>query len=78
LSVEALVVGDLEAHPVWEYVNNDQLGETSVRPVKRIPVRNLTGKDVGTKVGLANGNIVWAMIGNVDNNNARMTWLSIF
>jgi len=70
--IETLTVKDLEAHPVWEYVNDDQLGETSVRPLKQIPVRNLTGKEVGTQVRLANGNTVWALIGNVDDNNARM------
>src|SRR5216117_640796 len=71
--IEALTVSDLEAHPVWEYVNNDELGESTVRPVKRMPVRNLTGKEVGTQVRLANGNTVWAIIGNVDNNSPRMT-----
>jgi hypothetical protein len=33
--VEELTVADLEAHPVWEYANEDEpLGDTAVQPVK--------------------------------------------
>jgi hypothetical protein len=71
--VEALTVRDLESHPVWQYVNNDSTGETAVRPVSRTPVSNLVGKLVGTRVVLQNGQSVWAIIGNVDNRNARLT-----
>jgi hypothetical protein len=71
--VETLTVSDIQAHPVWQYVNNDQLGETAVRPIKRIPVKNLLGRVVGTPVLLANGNARWALIGNIDTLNPRLT-----
>jgi hypothetical protein len=59
---------------VWQYTNREGGGdETYVRPVKRIPVSNLTGKVVGTQVLLANGQTAWALIGNVDPANARLT-----
>jgi hypothetical protein len=71
--VDRLTAGDLDEHPVWQYVNDDRHGETMVRPVKRTPVATLTGKLVGTQVRLANGSSVWALLGNVDNRNPRMT-----
>jgi hypothetical protein len=71
--VEALTIRDLEAHPVWQYINNDRLGEAAVRPVKQTPVSNLVGKLVGTQVRLQDGKSVWAIFGNIDNRNARMT-----
>jgi hypothetical protein len=72
--VHALTVADLEAHPVWRYLpENDERDETFVRPVKRIPVSSLAGKIVGTQVLLANGQRIWAIISNVDHTNARLT-----
>ena len=71
--VEDLRVSDLQAHPVWQYSDSDDGLETSVMPVKRIPVTSLLGKLVGTTVTLANGKEVWAVIGNVDEKNPRLT-----
>jgi len=81
--VEALTIADLEAFPVWQYTNSDESrGETVVRPIKQIPVKNLNGRLVGTQVRLANDTVVWALIGNVDATNPRLTLhfltLSIF
>jgi hypothetical protein len=71
---EELSVADLEAFPVWEYTNEDEpLGETAVRPVKKIPVENLDCRLVGTQIRLANGLDVWALICNVDPNNPWAT-----
>jgi hypothetical protein len=33
-----LRLDDVKTHPVWEYVNDDQLSETTVRPVKHLPL----------------------------------------
>jgi hypothetical protein len=69
-----LNVADLNAYAVWEYANEDEKrGETAVRPVKKTPVKNLAGRLVGTQVRLANGTDVWALIGNVDASNPRLT-----
>jgi hypothetical protein len=71
--VENLTEADLVASSVWQYVNSDERGETLVRPVKRLPVKNLTGKEVATRVTLANGSTPWALIGNIDVTNPRLT-----
>jgi len=72
-TVDALKVPDLEAFPVWQYTSREDVDETIVRPVKRTPVASLTGKVVGSQVVLANGARAWALIGNVDPTNPRMT-----
>lgn len=71
--IEWLKVADLEANPVWQYTSDDRAGETLVRPVKRIPVKSLTGKVIGTQVRFANGMQAWALIGNIDPQNSRLT-----
>lgn len=71
--VEKLQISDLKASPVWQYVNSQEDDGTAVGPVKKIPVTNLNGKLVGIQVQLADGNSKWALIGNVDNENPRLT-----
>jgi hypothetical protein len=72
--VEALTVADLEHFPVWQYTNDDEkFAGMGVRPIKKTPVKNLDGCIVGTKIHLANGAFVWALIGNVDSDNPRRT-----
>jgi hypothetical protein len=71
--VEDLTVNDLKEFPVWQYINVDKKGETAVRPIKKIPVRSLNGRLVGTQIELANGAIAWATIENVDIQNAQLT-----
>lgn len=63
--VEALTVKDIDTHPVWRYLNDNQIGETAVQPVLHLPVNNLDGKVVGTRVKLSNREILWAFIGNM-------------
>lgn len=72
IPVDRLRVADLQRYPVWQYKNCDD-AEIHVRPVRRWPVSKLTGKLIGTQVTLANGAAVWALIGNVDEANARLT-----
>src|SRR5579862_854221 len=71
--IESLTEADLVANPVWQYTNRDGAGETFVRAVKKIPVKNLTGKVIGTQVRFANGSQAWALIGNIDAGNSRLT-----
>jgi len=56
--VGSLSLTDLQDHPVWQYTNSGGMDETAVRPVKRLPVANLTGKVVGTRVLLADSDEV--------------------
>jgi hypothetical protein len=71
-SVADLSIPDIESTPVWQYVNDDS-NELFVKPVKKIPVKNLTGKIVATQVELANGSLFWGLIGNVDTTNQQLT-----
>lgn len=71
--VEELTVSDLETFRVWQYVNNDSAGETKVRPIRKVPAKSLTGKIVGSKVMLNNREEIWAILGNIDANNPRLS-----
>jgi hypothetical protein len=68
---EDLRASDVEAFPIWEFVNNDEIGETVVHPVKTIPVQNLRGRLVGLRVCLACGETILAQLGNIDSNNPK-------
>lgn len=70
---EDLQAADVEAFPVWEFVNNDEKGETVMRPVKIVPVQNLRGRLVSTRVRLASGKTVLAQLGNIDSQNPKST-----
>lgn len=68
---ETLTPSVLRKTPVWEFVNDDELGELAMRPVKKLPVKNLNGRLVGTELLLANGCRVWGLLGNVKVSNPR-------
>ena len=72
-SVDSLRIDDLRRHPVWQYTNRAGRDETYVRPAIRVPADSLDNQVVGTQVVLANGSSVWALIGNVESKNARLT-----
>jgi hypothetical protein len=63
---ELLTVADFKAHPVWEFLNDDEIGETMAQPVEKLPVETLDNRLLGAQVRLANGSQVWALMGNVD------------
>lgn len=69
--VDQLSDEDLDRSPIWTFVP-DRTGALLVRPVKG-PVRNFSGKLIGTFVTLANGDRVRALLGNLDPTNARLT-----
>ena len=71
--VEALTVADFKAHPVWEWLYDEEIGDTMMKPVKELPVKSLEDRLVGAPVRLANGSQVWALIGNFDVTNPRAT-----
>ena len=70
---ETLMVADFKAHPVWKFLNDDEIGETMARPVEKLPVETLDNRLVGTKVRLANGLEIWGLLGNFDVTNPRFT-----
>jgi len=66
-------VSDLEQHPVWETILDDEADEASDFPVEPLPVTNLDARFVATRVRLANGKLVWAMLFNVELTDSRKT-----
>jgi len=71
-SVDSLTVADFQAHPVWEFLNEDEIGEMMIQPVE-LPVETLDNRVVGDQVRLANGSRVWASFGNFDVRDPRAT-----
>jgi hypothetical protein len=59
---------DFRRHRVWAFAT-DREGElpdeTWMRPVRRLPVRSLSGRLVGAELVLANDQSVWGALGNV-------------
>jgi hypothetical protein len=71
--ISHLTPADLREHPVWRFTGSDQPSETSVRPLKKLPVKSLTGSLVGCEIRLACGKKVMALLGNLDVEKARLT-----
>lgn len=70
--VTSLTLTDLELSRIWKFVNSDS-DELLISPVKKYPVKDLAGKLVATQVRLANGNLVWGILGNIDQSNPKLT-----
>jgi hypothetical protein len=67
-------VKDIEANSVWEFAGDEEgSDDTWVRPVEKLPVKDLNRRLVATRVGFANGGSAWALIGNIDTSNPRST-----
>jgi hypothetical protein len=71
--IDNLQIADLQAHPVWEYVDDEEYDETFVKPAERTRSSDLGGRVIGAPVVLANGQHVWALLGNIDPKNSRRT-----
>jgi hypothetical protein len=71
-SIDELSADDLDQHPIWAFANDDQ-DDLLVRPVAESSVGDLTGMVVGTRLRLANGRYVRAMLGNIDLTDPRCT-----
>ena len=82
--IDDLSIADFEAFPVWRFTDADEqeMDETAVQPVKKLPARIGGGYIVGTKVQLSNGTECWARLGNIDpehpRNTAHFLGLSVF
>jgi hypothetical protein len=66
-------VSDLEKFPVWEDILDDEADDPSAFPVTQMPVSSLERRFVAARVKLANGNLLWAMIFNLDVASPRKT-----
>lgn len=72
--VDNLTVELLRAHPVWEYVNQEEsVPDTAVRPVNELPVDDLGNRLVGAQITLNNGSVRWATLGNISLAAPRAT-----
>lgn len=70
--IGALAPDDFTKHRIWQFTRGASGDETFVRPARRVPVGNLTGKIVASLVTLADGQRRWALIGNLDPANAKL------
>src|SRR2546423_8317590 len=75
--VTELTEADLHRHPVWEFdlgnEGNEDQDETWVTPVKRLPVKSMANRCIGTALRLANGSTVLGLLGNVSLTHVRKT-----
>jgi hypothetical protein len=71
--VESLTVADLEAIPVWQYVNDGALEECKVQPAAKWPVSSSVGILFGIKLRLGKGALVWGLVGNVVAEDPNLT-----
>ena len=69
-TIDTISVGDIQTNPVWKFCRG---GEMVIEPVKKIPCTTLSGRIVGTQVELADGTMVWALLGNVDTENPAIS-----
>jgi hypothetical protein len=63
--VEELRPEDLASYAVWEFADSTSR-DVVVRPVRTLPVKELANKIVGVQVRLANGQLLWATLGNLN------------
>ena len=72
--VSSLAPEDFEQHSVWRFnIDQEFLGETNLSPVADLPVIDLANCVVGTWAGLANGDKIFSLIGNIDLNDLKRT-----
>jgi hypothetical protein len=60
-----LHVEGLQLFPVWQFEHGTGDDEPYLSPVSAIPVADLSNRIVGTQVTLRNGELCWAILGNV-------------
>jgi hypothetical protein len=82
VSVEDLTEELFRNHPVWEFIPEDECGDTGLRPVESSPVSCTEGRLFGGKFRLADGSEVLGYLGNFSStdkdHNAHFLTLSIF
>jgi hypothetical protein len=82
IPVEKLTEKLLRKHPVWEFCNDDEAGETVVAPVKKLPVSSADSRLVGCDLRLADGSVVFGFLGNLSltksGQNQHFLTVSVF
>ncbi|ATC63852.1 hypothetical protein CMV30_07775 [Nibricoccus aquaticus] len=80
--VEKLTEVLLRKHPVWEFCNDDEAGETLVRPVKKLPITSADSRLLACELQLADGSRLFGFFGNLSLNkkdrNQHFLTLSVF
>jgi hypothetical protein len=71
--VTKLTPADFRSHPVWKYSDSDEPSETTVEPVKKLPVKSLAGALAGAEVTLACGKKAAAFLGNIEVGQPKST-----
>src|ERR1019366_2600966 len=72
----------LRRSPVWEFCNDDEAGETLVRPVKETPIDSGGSRLFGCELLFADGSTGFGYIGNLSlgdaEKNCHFLTLSVF
>ena len=72
--VEDILPSDLDRFPIWEFdLDEETTDGLTVFPVGIVPVHDASNRIVGTKMRLANGQAIWALLGNVDLKSSLST-----
>src|SRR4051794_13034379 len=79
---EELTEALLRQLPVWEFCNDDEAGETLVRPVKKLPIDSADGRILACEFRVADGSRVFGDISNLSlsdaEKNVHFLGISIF
>jgi hypothetical protein len=82
IPVESLTEALFRANRVWEHCNDDSIGETMVRPVKRLPITDTSCCLLGCELKLADGSKIYGYLGNLSlgskAQNQHFLTLSVF
>lgn len=68
-----LTIEDISKHAVWEMTENGRRSDVLVRPVRKLPVETLKLRLAATKIRLADGSQLWALLGNINCGNFQLT-----
>jgi hypothetical protein len=82
IPVEKLTEALFRKYPVWEFCNDDEVGDTCVRPTKKLPISSGDSRLVGCEFRLANGSVLFGYLGNLSlakkDQNQHFLTLSAF